>query len=67
MPLSPHLLFAILKPTDKIEGIGEDEALVFEIVEGEEHATIDAKGKLTALAEGKVVVKKFTKLNLNEN
>jgi hypothetical protein len=29
-------IFAILKPTDKIEGIGEDEALVFEIVEGEE-------------------------------
>ncbi|MBQ9792597.1 MAG: DUF1292 domain-containing protein [Clostridia bacterium] len=29
-------IFAILKPTDKIEGIGEDEALVFEVVEGEE-------------------------------
>ena len=29
-------IFAILKPVEKIEGIGEDEALVFEVVEGEE-------------------------------
>ena len=29
-------IFAILKPTEVMEGIGEDEALVFEIVENEE-------------------------------
>lgn len=29
-------IYAILKPTEVMEGIGEDEALVFEIVENEE-------------------------------
>lgn len=29
-------IYAILKPTETMEGIGEDEALVFEIVENEE-------------------------------
>lgn len=28
-------IYAILKPMEEMEGIGEDEALVFEIVEGE--------------------------------
>ena len=28
-------VFAILKPMEKTEGVGEDEALVFEIVEGD--------------------------------
>ncbi len=28
-------IYAILKPMEQMEGIGEDEALVFEIVEGE--------------------------------
>ncbi len=28
-------IYAILKPIEQMEGIGEDEALVFEIVEGE--------------------------------
>ena len=35
IPLEERI-FAILKPTEHMEGIGEDEALVFEVVEPEE-------------------------------
>ena len=34
IPLEERI-FAILKPIEKTEGVGEDEALVFEILEGE--------------------------------
>ena len=34
IPLEERI-FAILKPMEKTEGVGEDEALVFEILEGE--------------------------------
>ena len=34
IPLEERI-FAILKPIEKTEGVGEDEALVFEVVEGE--------------------------------
>ena len=34
IPLEERI-FAILKPMEKTEGVGEDEALVFEVVEGE--------------------------------
>ena len=34
IPLDERI-FAILKPMEKTEGVGEDEALVFEIMEGE--------------------------------
>ena len=34
IPLEERI-FAILKPTEKTEGVGEDEALVFEVVEAE--------------------------------
>lgn len=34
IPLEERI-FAILKPMEKTEGVGEDEALVFEVLEGE--------------------------------
>ena len=40
---------------DKIKPVST--TVVFEIIEGEEFATIDAKGKLTGVAEGDVVVR----------
>lgn len=53
-------IFAILKPTDKMEGIGEDEALVFEVVEPENE---DEEEYLNLVSDIEIIDKVFDVYN----
>lgn len=52
-------IFAILKPMEKTEGVGEDEALVFEVVEGE----TDDEECLNLVSDMEIIDKVFNVYN----
>ncbi len=56
-------IYAILKPMEEMEGIGEDEALVFEIVEGNEDDSEDGGDFLNLVSDIDVIDKVFDVYN----
>lgn len=62
IPLEDEKVYAILKPLKQIEGLGEDEALVFEIVEADENDE-DGEEGLTLVTDIDVMDKVFAVYN----
>lgn len=62
IPLEDEKVYAILKPLKQIEGLGDDEALVFEIVEADENDE-DGEEGLTLVTDIDVMDKVFAVYN----